>query len=251
MLRLAGPGHRVATLLVILLAVAIVVSACGDDGKVEIEDPAPEVQPGDEIPAFDPRDYVCTVEDIPAAFPYELMESGETSHEDAAALSPNPEARLDGYGEWGRVTGQRSAFSSEALAETPEQIAYFECALDRYQEEPGARRAFDATADSIQVLSALVLGGQGYGGFEYEEIPAPRIGDETEALSGVAVRGEQIFEWYAVVFRRLNMVGYSITAAPQEFSFVEDAANISALMVTLMDQEIEARLEEQSETGED
>ena len=174
------------------------------------------------------------------------LDAGAVSNAEAAEGASNPAAREAEYEEWGRVSGRFASFSSENAADEPEEIAYFECALDRYEDVRGADQAFRVLSDETNEQATAALNAQGFEDVEFSEIPAPQIGDETEVAGGTAVRDDQNFEFFAVTFRRLNMLGYSLSAAPERFSFVEDAANISALMVRLLDEQIE-EAEEASE----
>lgn len=235
---------------------------CGSDGgnntdideesgpavTVEAEPVAVDLATSD----FAPSEFICNEEDVPPAFEYEVLDSGDISAEQAAAGAADPEERLRQYEDWGQVDAQFAAFSSEHLAEEPEGIAYFECGLERYEEIAGARRAFTTLSGALnqRVLQGLEAGGYTEVGFI--AIPSPQIGDATEAVSGTALKDGAVFEFFAVTFRRLNMIGYSLSAALEMFSFVEDAANISALMVRLVDEkieELEEAMQEEDEGG--
>jgi hypothetical protein len=224
---------RGLTCAVLAAACALAAVACGD------EDDEPETIPQSQLPELEPEDFICTEDDVPATFEYEVLSSGAVSDEEAASFSPEPEQRVVDYQEWGRVDGQFAAFSSEERADEAEEVAYFECAIDRYEDQAGARRALDAIAAALPERAEIALEGRGFVEISVEEIPSPQIGDETAAVSGTALKDGQPFQFFAVIFRRYNMVGYSLSAAPEKFSFVEDAANITALMVRLLDERVE------------
>jgi hypothetical protein len=223
------------------LALLGILALTGCDQKDE--DPEPTPDPRLDI-QFEPADLICTEDDVPPAFEYEVIASGDVDDDQAAGRSVEPEQRLEQFERWGRQSGQFAAFSSEEQADEPEEVAYVECGIDRYATIEGAEAAFFTLSRSLEERAELSLEDQGFEEVEFAEIPAPQIGDETAAVSGTASREGHPFEFFAVTFRRLNLLGYSLSAAPERFSFVEDAANITAQMVKLMDDELEAAEEE-------
>ena len=237
--------------LSLALAVAGVLFLAGCDDSDE--DPEPIPDPRLDI-TFEPADLICTEDDIPPAFEYEVVTSGDLADEEAAAESPEPDERREQFERWGREVGQFAAFSSEGQADEAEEVAYVECGIDRYQTISGAEGAFFTLSRALEERTELGLEDEGFDEVEFVDIPAPQIGDETAAVSGTASKDDQPFEFFAVTFRRLNLIGYSLSAAPERFSFVEDAANITAQMVKLMDEELEEAeedLEDELEESEE
>jgi hypothetical protein len=227
----------------------LLLTACGVDG----DDPEPTPDPRLEI-QFEPADLICREDDVPPAFEYETLKSGSVDDEQAAAASTEPAEREGQFQRWGRETGQFASFSSEAAADAPEEVAYVECGIDRYETIAGAEAAFFTLSRALDDRAERGLTDQGFEDVEFTEIPAPQIGDETAAVSGTASKDDQPFEFFAVTFRRLNLLGYSLSVAPEGFSFVEDAANITAQMVKLMDDQLddaEEELEDELEEAEE
>lgn len=250
-------GFRLALLAILTLVLG---AGCrGDDNTdnsdIEESDPAVtvEVEPVAVDLAsseFATSEFICTEEDVPPAFEYVILDSGEISAEESSSGAPDPAERERQYEDWGRVDAQFAAFSSESLAEEPEGIAYFECGLERYRETTGARRAFTTLSSALEQRVRDGMEAGGYSNLEFLTIPSPQIGDATAAVSGTATKDGAVFEFFAVTFRRLNMIGYSLSAALEMFSFVEDAANIAALMARLVDEKVQ-EIEEAMEEGED
>jgi hypothetical protein len=228
---------RAVVINALALGLILALAACGDDDDDESdEDPLDELS----IPEFEPADHICRLEDIPPAFEYETLSSGPISNEESADhFATDPAERVEQYASWGRESGQLAIFSSEAQAESPAEVAYFECAIDSYRTVEGAERAFSTLRRSLDERTRLSLEAQGFEEITFEDIPSPQIGDETEAVGGAAVKDGANFEFFSILFRHYNMVGYSLSLAPEDFSFVEDAANISALMVRLLDEQVD------------
>lgn len=241
-------------LLGLILATLAIGCRDGDEDEPVVEDgdPAVEIDPPETrvdvdllSPAFEPAAFICTEDDVPPAFEYEVLDSGAVDNAEAAAS----EERLEQYEDWGRIDGQFAAYSSEDQAEEPTEISYFECGLERYAHISGARRAFSALSPLLEERALAALDVQGFTEITFDDIRSPQIGDQTSALTGTAVKDDQVFEFFAVTFRRLNFVGYSLSTAAEMFSFVEDAANIAAVMVRLIGETME-EVEEDNEVGE-
>ncbi|HET9199495.1 MAG TPA: hypothetical protein VFO84_00780 [Dehalococcoidia bacterium] len=225
--------------LTLALLGVLLLTGCdpNDDDSEPTPDPRLDIE-------FEPADLICTEDDIPPSFEYEAVVSGEVDDEEAAAGSADPDERREQFERWGREGGQFAAFSSEQQADEPDEVAYVECGIDRYETIAGAEAAFFTLSRGLEERAQQSLESQGFEEVAFEDIPSPQIGDETAAVSGTASKDGQPFEFFAVTFRRLNMVGYSLSVAPERFSFVEDAANITAQMVKLMDDELEDAEEE-------
>ena len=245
----AGGFTEVRRLRLATLGLAFGLVLCGACGDAAGE-PEPTPDPRLRI-EFEPADLICTEDDIPPSFEYVTLASGEIDDDAAAERSADPAERRDQFERWGREGGQFAAFSSESQADETEEIAYVECGIDRYETIAGAEAAFFTLSRDLEERAELGLEGQGFEEIQFVEIPAPQIGDETAAASGTASKEGQPFAFFAVTFRRLNLVGYSLSAAPERFSFVEDAANITAQMVKLMDDELEEAEEDFEEAQED
>lgn len=218
-----------------MAAGAVLLAACGNAATTAPDEPTP-------LPLLrlDPREFMCTPDDLPTFLEYTLTSEGYVSNRELSTEAPDPTERLTLLESWGRAEGYRVSFDTRPFAQTAEELAFFLCSLDRYATPEGAERAFGLEASELTTRLQEMAREQGLGRLEVERLPPPQIGQQTSAVHGSALVGEVRYELFAVAFRQGPMVGLAMSGGAELFSFEEDAANVAALMDQLIREAFEA-----------